>query len=112
MSRAMLLGGAFRIDLLPCFCEIRRFQDTVLPKKHGRNYACIDKTPEGIPLLRYLERIGKLDGQKLDYGNLVTTTDSRRETKSPSPPQKKNVRKAKIIEKYYSLRNSLNLLVF
>jgi TonB family protein len=70
-----ILEKGTRIPVSKCFVVVS-FQDTVLPKKHGRNYACVDKTPEGIPLLRYLERIGKMNGQKLDYGNLVTTTDS------------------------------------
>jgi len=70
-----ILEKGTRVPIAKCFVVLS-FQDTVPPKRHGRNYACVDKTPTGIPLLSYLERIGKAQGQRLENGNLVTSTDS------------------------------------
>jgi TonB family protein len=52
------------------------FEDTVPPKKHAGKFICVDKKPNGVPLPVYLGKIGKISGQKLEEGKLVTTTDS------------------------------------
>jgi TonB family protein len=52
------------------------FEDTVPPKKHAGKFTCVDKKPDGIPLSIYLESIGKIKGQKLEEGLLITKTDS------------------------------------
>jgi TonB family protein len=52
------------------------FEDTIPPKKHARKFICVDKKPDGIPLSVYLEKIGKIKGQKLEEGRIITTTDS------------------------------------
>jgi TonB family protein len=52
------------------------FEDTVPPKKHLRKFICVDKKPGGIPLSVYLEKIGKIKGQKFEEGRIIATTDS------------------------------------
>jgi TonB family protein len=52
------------------------FEDTIPPKKHARKFVCVDKKPGGVPLTAYLEKIGKIKGQRFEEGTIVTTTDS------------------------------------
>jgi TonB family protein len=61
---------------VPCAVVALSFEDTVPPKKHAGKFICVDKKPNGVPLSVYLDKIGKIKGQKLEDGRLITTTDS------------------------------------
>ena len=52
------------------------FADSVCALKPAKKEPALDVLPCGIPLRRYLEKIGGLAGQKMEQDQLVTQTDS------------------------------------